>query len=263
MKNTDYNPIEMMIIAAAREIRDGETVFMGTYWPIFATMLAKKNHAANATLVVEGGLITDTAPARIPLVASDACLTVDALLCGDSLDTLGMILHGGHVDVALLSAAMVDKYGNINTTCIGDYEKPKVRMAGSGGAADLAALSKRVIIILEHDPRRFPERVNYITTPGYLEGYASREEAGLPVGTGPSAVVTTLGVFRFEEDSKEMILAEYYPGVDIQTIKESVGWELKVASDIKQTDPPSVKELDVLRSDVDSQGMYLKDERTR
>ncbi|MFC1858831.1 CoA-transferase subunit beta [Thermodesulfobacteriota bacterium] len=263
MNNTDYTPIEMMILAASREIRDEETVFVGTYWPIIAALQAKRAHAPDTTLVVEGGIVTDTAPDRLPLAASDGCFSGGAVLCGDSLDTLGVILHGGHVDVALLSAAMVDKYGNINTTCIGDYEKPKVRMAGSGGASDLAALSRRLIIILEHDPRRFPERVDYITTPGYLDGYTTREEAGLRAGTGPSAVVTTLGVFRFEEDTKEMILSEYYAGIDIETIQESVGWDLKLAKDIKQAAPPSIEELRVLRSEVDPSGMYLKDERNR
>ncbi|HID94616.1 MAG TPA: hypothetical protein EYP53_00970 [Candidatus Latescibacteria bacterium] len=263
MGYNSYTPIEMMIIAAAREIRNGETVFMGTYWPIPSVVLAKKTHAPDITIVVEGGLITDTTPSRIPLVASDATLSVDAILCGDSLDTLGMILHGGHVDVTLLSAAIVDKYGNINTTCIGDYRRPRVRMAGSGGAADLAALSKRFVIILEHDVHRFAERLDYITTPGYLKGYNSREEAGLPPGTGPSAVVTTMGVFRFEEDSREMILKEHHPGTDIETIKRNTGWELKVAKDVRETPPPSEEELRVLRSEVDPLGMYLKGQRTR
>ena len=162
------------------------------------------------------------------------------------------------MDVTLLSAAIVDKYGNINTTCIGDYENPKVRMAGSGGAADLAALSKRFVIMLEHDVHRFPESVDYITTPGYLKGYNSREEAGLPIGTGPSAVITTMGVFRFDDESKEMMLTEHHPGTDIETIKRSMGWELKVAEDVRETPPPSEEELKVLRSEVDPMGMYLK-----
>jgi len=258
-----YTPIEMMIIAAAREIRDGETVFMGTYWPIPSVMLAKKTHAPHITIMVEGGLVTDAAPPRIPLIAADVTLSMNAVFCGETLDTMGMFLHGGHVDVTFLSAAMVDKYGNVNTTSVGNYASPRVRMAGSGGASDLACLSKRFVIMLEHDINRFPERVDYITTPGYLDGYESRQEAGLPKDTGPSAVVTTMGVFRFEEYSKEMILAEHYQGLDVDTVKKHVGWELKLAEGVKQTPPPTEEELRVLRSEVDPQGMYLQEERTK
>ena len=257
-----YTPREMMIISAARQIKDGEIVFMGTYWPIPSVLLAKRTHAPGIIIAVEGGVIIDKALSRIPLIAADASVTSQAVMCGDSLDTLGALLHGGKVDVAVLSAALVDKYGNINTTCIGDYTKPQVRMAGSGGAADLAALSRRFIAVLEHDKHRFQERLDYITTPGYLEGFDSREKAGLPRG-GPSAVVTTMGVFKFEDHSKEMVLSEYFPGHSVEAIKDSFPWNLRIAPDVREAKPPSEVELRVLRNEVDPHGMYLMDERAR
>ncbi len=261
MTSHSYTSIEMMIIAASREIRDGEIVFMGTYWPILAVNMAQKTHAPNITVVVEGGIISSTPPPRLPLVAADASLSVNCEFCGDTLDTMGMLLHAGYVDLTLLSAALIDKYGNINTTCIGPYSQPKVRLPGSGGASDLACLSKRYVAILEHDKHRFPERVDYITTPGYLEGYESRQEAGLPAESGPAAVITTMGVFRFEQESKEMILTEYFPEEEIETIKENMGWELKVDSGVKQASPPSERELETLRKKVDPEGMFLQEAR--
>ncbi len=263
MISNPYSSIEMMIIAASREIRDGEVVFMGTYWPILAVNTAQRTSAPNISVAVEGGMIFSSPPSRIPLVAGDLTLSGNSELCGDTFDTLGMLLHAGRVDITLLSAAMVDKYGNINTTCIGSYLEPKVRFAGSGGASDLACLSKRFVVMLEHDKRRFPERVDFITTPGYLDGNNSRQEAGLPEESGPSAVVSTMGVFRFEKESKEMTLTEYFPGVEIETIRKNMGWELKVDDAVKETKPPSEEELRVLRVDVDPEGMFLKDERAR
>jgi len=257
----DFTPREMMIVTAAREIEDREIVLVGTYWPILAVILAKKTHAPKITIVVEGGVVRDSAPLRIPLVASDPCMVSGASLCGDSFDTLGMILHAGRTDVGFLSAAIIDKYGNINTTCVGDYLKPKVRLSGSGGACDFGCLAKRLIIMLEHDKRRFPERVDYITTPGYLDGADSRESKGLMPDSGPSAVVTTLGLFRFEENTKEMYLDRYYPGITANEIKASVGWDLKVAEEVKEAEPPTDEEIRILRQEVDPQGMFLRDVR--
>ncbi|MDY6835010.1 MAG: CoA-transferase [Chloroflexota bacterium] len=260
--NNEYTAVEMMIIATAREIQDGDIVFVGTYWPILAGLLAKRTHAPTSLIVLEGGVIRDSNPERIPLVVSDPCMISGSLLCGDCFDTLGMILHAGQADAALLSATTVDKYGNINTTCVGDYSKPKTRLSGSGGACDFGCLANKVLIMLEHHKRRFPERVDYVTTPGYLEGFDSREKAGLKPNTGPSAVITTLGLFRFESDSKEMYLDAHYPGIDVQKVKESMGWELKVSPEVKIITPPTEKELRTLREDVDPDGMFLRDART-
>lgn len=257
-----FTPREMMVVAAAREIRDGEKVLTGAYWPILPSVLAKKTHAPSAIFVFEGGVVCNWAPARIPLIAHDPTILSCAVMCGDLLDALGMIVHGGWADVGCLSASSVDKYGNVNTTCVGDYLNPKVRLPGSGGASDIASGAKRVIIILEQSRDRFPERVDFITTPGFLQGSDSREKAGLRP-SGPNVVVTDLGVFRFEEDSKEMYLDSYHPRVSVDEIKASVGWELKISAQLKETKPPSALELRVLREEVDPLGMYLKDVRTQ
>jgi glutaconate CoA-transferase subunit B len=258
----DFTHREMMIVAAAREIKDGETLLTGAYWPILPSVLAKKTHAPNAIFVFEGGVVCNWAPPRIPLIAHDPTNLSCAVMCGDLLDTLGMVVHGGWADVGFLSASAVDKYGNVNTTCMGDYLNPRVRLPGSGGASDIASSAKRVIIILEQSRERFPERVDFITTPGFLQGSDSRERAGLRP-SGPNVVVTDLGVYRFEEDSKEMYLDSYHPGVSVDKIKDNVGWELKISPQVKETKPPSAWELKVLREEVDPMGMYLRDVRTQ
>jgi len=256
----DFTRREMMIIAAAREIKDGEKLLTGAYWPILPSVLAKRTHAPNAVFVFEGGIICNWAPARIPLIAHDPTNLSSAILCGDLLDTLGLVVHGGWADVGLLSASLVDKYGNVDTTCVGDYLNPKVRLPGSGGASDIASGAKRVIIILEQSRDRFPEKVDFITTPVFLQGSDSREKAGLRP-SGPNVVVTDLGIFRFEEDSKEMYLDSYHPGVSVDEIKANVGWELKTSPILKETEPPTAPELKVLREEVDPLGMYLRDVR--
>lgn len=253
----DFSRREMMIIAAAREIKDGERVLTGAYWPILPSLLAKKTHAPNAILIFEGGLVCDGTPPRIPLIAHDPTLLSCAVMCGELFDTLGAIVHGGWADVGFLSASAVDKYGNINTTCMGDYSKPKVRLPGSGGASDIGCSAKRLVIILEQSLERFPQRVDFITTPGFLRGSDSRERAGLRPG-GPETVVTDLGVFRFEEEGKEMYLESYHPGVSIDEIRANVGWELKISPRLEETKAPSLRELRVLREEVDPLGMYLR-----
>ena len=256
----DFTPREMMFIAAAREIKDGDTVLTGAYWPILPSMLAKKTHAPNAVFVFEGGIVSNWVPSRIPLIATDPTIMSSAVMCGETLDTLGMVVHGGWADVGFLSASSVDKYGNINSTCVGDYLKPTVRLPGSGGASDIASNAKRLIIILEQGQGRFQDKVDFITSPCYLEGGDSREKAGLRP-SGPNVVVTTMGVYRFEEGSREMYLDSYHPGVSVEEIKNNVDWDLKISSQIKETNPPADMELKVLREEVDPHGMYLRDTR--
>jgi glutaconate CoA-transferase subunit B len=212
-------------------------------------------------MFMEGGIITEEAPPRIPLVASDPCLAPVSVLAGDILDTLGAAVHGGQIDVALLSANNIDQYGNINTTCIGPYLNPKVRMAGSGGACDLGSLSKKVIIILAQGNNRFQEKLDYITTPGYLQGNDSRFEAGLPRDTGPSKVVTDLGLYGFDPITREMVLEGIHAGVTIDDVKRKVLWPLKVSEQIKEIPPPTEEELRILREEVDPQGMYIRNVR--
>lgn len=252
--------IEQMIVSAARLIEDKSVLMVGTQWPIIVSLLAKCLHAPGITICYEGGAVLDKVPDRIPFFTGDPVVNSSSALLGDSFDTLGMVLHGGRADMALLSAASVDRYGNINTTCIGDYASPKMRFGGSGGACDFGSLAPKTVIILEHDKRRFPEKVDFITTPGYLKGKDDRMTSGLRPNTGPHAVVTTLGLFRFDEQG-EMVLRAYNPVSSVREVREGVQWDLKVHKDVRPLDPPSKKELHVLREQVDPKGMYLKEER--
>lgn len=253
-------PVEQMIVSAARLIENGCVLMVGTQWPIIASLLAKCLHAPHITICYEGGVILGKVPDRIPLFTGDPVSNGCSVLLGNCFDTLGMVLHGGRADMGLISAASVDRHGNINTTCVGDYTSPKMRFGGSGGACDFGSLAPKTVIILEHDKRRFPEKVDFITTPGHLWGKQSRAKAGLKPNTGPYAVVTTLGLFHFDEQG-EMFLAAYHPSASVQEVKENVQWELKVASHVGPLQPPTEKELGVLRNQIDPQGMYLKNAR--
>jgi glutaconate CoA-transferase subunit B len=250
-------PIEEMIVSAARLIKDESVLMVGTQWPVIASLLAKCLHAPNITICYEGGVILGRVPDRTPLFTGDPVSNGCSVLLGDSFETLGMVLHGGRVDMGLIPAASVDRYGNVNTTCVGDYRSPSIRLGGSGGASDFCSLAPRTVIILEHDKMRFPERVDFITTPGYLQGKESRTAVGLKPDTGPYAVVTTLGLFHFDEQG-EMFLAAYHPSTSVREIKENVQWDLKVARHVAPHEPPTEKELEVLRKQLDPQGMYLK-----
>ncbi len=251
---------EMMVIAAAREIKDKEVVFVGTYWPLLSVRLAKLLHAPNIFVVVEGGVIRSKPCARMPLMTTDPAISESSVLCGDMFDTLGTLMHGQRADISLINAAIVDKYGNVNTTCIGEYKNPKVKLPGSGGACEFGCFSKKMIIVLEHDKRRFPEKVDFITTPGYLSGKKEREECGLPRETGPFSVITTIGVFRFTE-SGEMYLFGRYEGVSLEEAKDSVQWDLLIPDPKNVIEPPTEDELYILREKVDPEKMFLEDER--
>ena len=167
-----------------------------------------------------------------------------------------MLLQRGFIDVGFLGGAQVDKYGNINSTVIGDYEKPKIRLPGSGGGCEIAALSKRVVIITPHEKRRMVDKVDFITSPGFLAGSDARER--LVSGGGPSAVITTMGVLRFDQLSREMYLDSYYPGLSVDQVKENTGWDLKVSPNVKETEPPTTEEVRILREELDPEGIFLK-----
>ncbi len=262
--NTKVTRIEQMIFTAARLIKDEEILMVGTQWPIITALLAQKLHAPNSTICLEGGSVMGKTPRRIPLTTADPTINSCCSYMGDALDTLGMILHGGRAHKALLSAASVDRYGNINTTCVGDYDSPKIRFGGSGGACDFTSLAPKTIIIMEHDKQRFPEAVDFITSPGYLKGKDSRTKAGLRPGTGPHALVTTLGLFHFDplNGEKEMILSAFNPTSSIREIKDNIQWEIKISDKVKPLIAPNKGELKILRQEVDPQGMYLENNKT-
>jgi glutaconate CoA-transferase subunit B len=253
-------PLEQMIVSASRLIKNGSVLMVGTTIPIIVPLLAKKLHAPDIVICYEGGVILNKVPDRIPLGTADPVVNSSSVLLGHSLETMGMILHRGKADMGILSAASIDRYGNINTTCLGDYTSPRIRFPGTGGACDFGSLVSKTVIIVEHDKRRFPEKVDFISTPGYLGGKDSRKVAGLKPNTGPYAVITTLGLFHFDNEG-EMILSAYHPSSSVQEVKENVQWDLKVAAGVKPLLPPSKKELEVLRTQLDPDGMYLRNVR--
>src|SRR5512138_155277 len=200
-----YSTTELMALAAAREIRDGEVVFAGTGLPMLGAMLAQRRHAPDCTIVFEAGGV-DPEMLHLPMSVGDSRTLVGAAQASGLFDVFTYLLQGGRIDVGFLGGGQIDRYGNLNSTAIGDYRRPTVRFPGSGGSADVAALSGRTVIIARHEKRRFPERVDYLTAPGWLEGGDSRERAGLRAN-GPAALVTTMGVIRYRPGTREPYLA--------------------------------------------------------
>ena len=246
----DYIKPELIACCGAREIQDGDVVIVGTGFPTMSANIAKHTHAPNAKMMQESG-VYDAQPKRPALSVGDPCLNPGAAMIGGLVDIMGMFLQAGWVDVGFLAGSQVDKFGNINTTCIGDYDKPKSRLPGSGGANPIGSLAKKVLIIALHDNRRLAERVDFITTPGYISGPGAREEAGLPPGTGPHALITNKAVMKFDKNTGEAYLASYHPGNTIDEILENTPWDLKIADDVHETPPPTTEELRVIREILD------------
>lgn len=241
---------EMMIAAAAREIRDGEVAIVGTGLPMAATTLAMHTHAPNLHYIVETG-IGQLMPMHASLSVADTRLLGAArpAFVRNILESLGFLVQRGLADLGFLGGAQIDMYGNLNATCIGDYHKPKKRFPGSGGANPIASSAKRVLIIIRHEKRRFLERVEYITSPGHLSGGDSRQKSGLR-GGGPERVITDLGVMDFEPETKRMRVISLHPGVSREKIQEATGFPLLFAPEIATTPPPSAEELSILRTKV-------------
>jgi glutaconate CoA-transferase, subunit B len=255
MPDSNYTPAELMVAAAAREIRDGEVVFVGMRLPLLAFSLAKETHAPRAIGLFENGIIRDF-PAIAPIVTMcDPPNVTQSIMCADMMEIMGT-LQKGLVDVGFIGGAQVDRFGNLNTTWVGPEGSRKVRLPGSGGGADIASLSKRLLIIMAHERRRFVEKVDYVTSPGYGEGGAWREQVGLIRG-GPGAVITTLGILRFDEESREAFLDSVHPGVEVDRVKEQTGWDLKVSPSVSRTRPPSGKELEIIRAH-DPRGFWTR-----
>ena len=242
-----------MVTAAAREVHDGDVVFVGMRLPLLGFQLAKNSHAPQAVGVYELGIIRDTAVPEPILTMGDLPTLYHAQWLADTADLMGL-LQQGLVDVSFIGGAQVDRFGNLNTTYVGDSDGAFTRLPGSGGACDLASLARRHIIIMKHEKRRFVEKVDYITSPGYGDGGNWRKRVGLPRG-GPSAVITTLGILRFEPESKEMILTAVHPGVTVEEVVENTGWPLKVAQEVETTPAPTAAELAIIR-EFDPQGFW-------
>lgn len=250
-----YSSSELMTINASRLLRDGDVVFVGVGIPNLACNLARRTHAPHLVMIYEAGVI-GAQPARLPLSIGDPTLVSGALAVCSMYDIFALYLQRGNIDVGFMGGAQIDRFGNINATVIGPYDHPKVRLPGSGGSMEIAAWANRCYILTPHQKRRFPEKVDFRTSAGFLSGRAEREAAGLR-GSGIQAVVTDLGILEPDENG-ELSLTALHPGCTVAQAKENTGWELKIAARLRVTEPPSGEELRILRADLDPQGIYLK-----
>jgi glutaconate CoA-transferase, subunit B len=250
-----YTSAELMTVNAARLLRDGDRVFVGVGLPNLACNLAHRTHAPNLLLIYEAGVV-GARPARIPLSIGDPTMVSGAALVCSMYDIFSLYLQRGNVDVSFLGGAQIDRFGNINATVIGDYASPRVRLPGSGGSMEAAAWANRCYVITPHQIRRFPEKVDFVTSAGFLSGKGERKAAGVR-GGGVQAVVTNLGILEPDEKG-EMILTSIHPGVTIKQVKTNTGWDLRIADMLRPTNPPTEEELRILRTELDPGGMYLK-----
>ena len=251
---SEYSPSEMMAAVAARELQNGEVVFVGIGLPNLACNLARRTHAPNLVMIYEAGVI-GARPSRLPLSIGDPTLVTRATSVCSMYDIFTLYLQRGNVDVGFLGGAQIDRFGNINATVIGDYNHPKVRLPGSGGSMEIAGWANRCYIITPHQKRRFPEKVDFATSAGFLNGRAAREASGVR-GGGPQAVVTNLG-FLEPDESGELVLTAVHPGVTVEEVQANTGWPLKAAANLRVTEPPGEEELRLLR-ELDPQNIYLK-----
>lgn len=247
---TAYSSADQMVVSAAREIKDHDIVYVGVGLPMQAALLAKHAHAPNCVIVIENGIVRSN---LFPIPrATD---TLGSQSFADQLSGLFYVMalgQAGHINTGFLGAGQVDRYGNANDTCVGDYRKPIHRWPGSGGGNDIMSSCSRTIVILEQDRRRFLEKVDFITCPGYLDGKPGRrEEIGLRPNTGPTAVITNLGIYGFED--REMVLESVHTGIGVtlEKVKAETAWDLKVSSRLKDTEPPTADELRVFREKIE------------
>jgi glutaconate CoA-transferase subunit B len=251
----EYTAAELMTVNSARLLRDGDVVFVGVGIPNLACNLARRTHAPNLRMVYEAGVI-GARPARLPLSIGDPTLVSGAVGVCSMYDIFTLYLQRGYIDVGFLGGAQIDQFGNINATVIGDYHHPKVRLPGSGGSMEISAWANRCYIMTPHQKRRFPARVDFCTSAGFLTGRAARQAAGVR-GSGPQAVVTNLGILEPDENG-ELVLAALHPGATVAEARANTGWELKISPALRITSPPTVDELRMLRDELDPQGIYLK-----
>jgi len=250
-----YTAQELMVAAAARQIRDGELVFVGMRLPLLAFALAKRTHAPAAIGLFECGLIRDEPAPELLYTMSDPPNIAGALWSTRMINLMALLQQGA-VQLGILGGAELDRFGNLNTSYIGSRERPEVKLPGSGGAADIASLAGRLLIVMQHERRRFKERVDYVTSPGHGEGGDWRRRVGLP-GGGPAVIVTTLGTFSFDGNTKEAVLASYHPGVTTDEVRQQTGWAIRVSPDVHETPPPTEEELAIIRHN-DPHGFWTR-----
>jgi glutaconate CoA-transferase subunit B len=244
----DYSLAELMAVLAAKEIKDGERVFVGIGIPMIAGFLAINTHAPNAVLMFEGGYLGSHPPTACTDVG-DSVLGFGAPNITSTWRTFSD-LQRGYCDIGIIGSAQVDKYGNVNSTAIldkGTYENPKTRLPGSGGANDIASSAGRLLVMARLEKRRFVPHVDYVTSPGYVDGCESRRKTGLK-GGGPAAVITDRAIFRFDKDTKEMFLSQLYPGVNVEDVRKEISWDLRLADNIETVEPPTRTQVNFMRN---------------
>jgi glutaconate CoA-transferase subunit B len=250
---TAYSANEMMIVASARLLAGERVCFVGVGPPNIACNLAKRTVSPQLQLVYEAGVF-GAEPARLPLSIGDPTLASGAVAITSMFELFAFYLQRGLVDVGFLGASQIDRFGNINTTVIGDYAHPKVRLPGSGGACEIAINAKKVFVIMPQSKRSFVQKIDFTTSPGFVDGRRPKSWQG----DGPSAVVTGLGTYRFDRATGEMELATTHPGVTVDEVLENTSWGLRVADDVHETPAPSGEELRLIREDLDPEGAYTR-----
>ena len=253
----DFSADEMMASVAARELADGDVVFVGIGLPNLACNLARATHAPNLVLIYESGAVGAT-PSRLPVSIGDPALVTGSLMVCGMADVFQCFLQNGRIEVGFLGGAQVDRWGNINTTVIGDYAHPTVRLPGSGGATEIAAHARRTLIVAKLGARTFPEQVDFVTSPGHRYRGTPRSAFRMP-GQGPVSVITDKGVLEADAKSGELVLAALYPGVSAAQVRAGVGWPLAARTTLREIAPPTARELQLLREVLDPHRLYLKD----
>lgn len=250
-----YTASELMVARASRELKDGEVVFVGIGLPNLACNLARRLQAPNLVLIYESGAV-GAVPSRLPLSIGDPCLVTDSISVCSMVEVFNYYLQGGLIDVGFLGGAQVDRFGNINSTVIGDYNHPKVRLPGSGGACEISIHAKKIIIILKQNKKTFPEKIDFVTSPGFINEQNQRNKYNMP-GSGPDLVITDFGVYRFSSKNFTMFLSEIHPGVSLEDVKENVSWDIDISPNLISTNTPTKEELKII-SELDPERIHLR-----
>jgi glutaconate CoA-transferase subunit B len=256
MKQSNYNLRELLAFSGARVLEDKKSVFVGTGLPIVAAALAQKTHAPNLLIVFEAGGLGPQLPELAISVGESR--TFHRAIAASSMHDVMSLSQAGYIDYGFLGAAQMDMYGNINTTVIGDHDLPQARLPGSGGANDVASFSQRLIIIIAGQSKRtFVNKLDFLTTPGYLDGPGARERVGLPKDTGPYRVITQLGIYGFDEGTKRLKLISLHPGVSLGEVKENSSFEILIPDKVETSPEPTDEDLRILREEIDSAAIVL------
>lgn len=251
--DVEYTPFELMAVAGARELQDGQIVAVGLGLPMIATFLAKRTHAPNLTMLFELGVV-DPEPIHTGVGLADPRVWYRAKILSSFVDMLGTVLHKGLVDVGFLGGLEIDAYGNLNTTLLGDPGGKFRHFVGSGGANDIASSARRTIMIMRHEARKLNEAVAFVTSPGYLRGGQDREQAGLD--GGPSRVITDKAIFDFDPESKRMRLASIHHGVSLEDVLDNLSFRPVVPDQVPTTEPPTAEQVRLIREEIDPEGIY-------